>query len=181
MKNKETHYLGQFSYNNENQGDHDIILMKIKVTLTKQLYASILLKSFLDWLYQWNSGKQLHFFFFCTKDMGYVSIFFRKSSSITCKNIGSLVTTKAHKFCNTWDMFAHGHNPDMDLPSSMIESHWCFTHQLDRSLHLPPRCAQQSTAEHHSSVPAQFEDYLRSIPLVANPRRRGAREAPDVG
>jgi hypothetical protein len=44
MKNKETHYLGQFPYYNENQGDHDIILMKIKVTLTKKLYASILLK-----------------------------------------------------------------------------------------------------------------------------------------
>jgi hypothetical protein len=37
MKNKETHYLGQFPYNNENQGDHDIILMKIKVTLTKKI------------------------------------------------------------------------------------------------------------------------------------------------
>jgi hypothetical protein len=34
----------------------------------------------------------------------------------------------------------------MDLRSSLIESHWCFTHQLYRSLHLPSRGAQQSPA-----------------------------------
>jgi hypothetical protein len=35
----------------------------------------------------------------------------------------------------------------MSLPSSMIESHWSFTHQLDRSPHLPSRCAQQATED----------------------------------
>jgi hypothetical protein len=84
------------------------------------IYVSILLKIIRSAILM--KFRETMTFSFLYDDMLYVSIFL-KIKQRHVREYGSLVTTTAYNFLNTWDVLAHAHNPVMDLRSSLIESH----------------------------------------------------------